>query len=235
LAREELLGAGREAALRLGRWDEALELNAAVVASIRGRGAPDTEIARARFNDYGPLFELDRVDEALEMLLECREVFKRAYDIEMLGMVFDALAATEHHKGHGDVAVELAREGLRYSYLDGYVDSVRISHHNLGEYLREDAGQPGTALGHHLAAALLHAVTTAEGANDSALSAAEDLKADSDAPVPADVADLCRQVAAVPGADLSRLIAGLALERQVIERTLEDLIRRARSATQPTV
>jgi hypothetical protein len=109
------------------------------------------------------------------------------------------------------------------------VDSIRISHHNLGEYLRDLADQPGTALAHHLAAALLGAATGAEGAvDDSALAAAEDLKADSGTPVPADVPDLCRSVAAVPGVDLSRLIAGLAQDPQAMQQTLEELIRRAR-------
>jgi len=227
--REELLGTGREAALKLELWDEALELNAAAVASMRARGAPEAEIARARFSDHGPMIMLGHVDEALEMLKACREVFKQAHDIEMLGMVFDALAAAEGNRGHGDVAVDLAREGLRYSYLAGNVDSIRISHHNLGEYLRDLAGQPGTALAHHLAAALLGAATGAEGAvDDSALAAAEDLKADGGTPVPADVPDLCRRVAAVPGVDLSRLIAGLAQDPQAMQQTLEELIRRAR-------
>jgi hypothetical protein len=227
-SREELLGTGREAALKLELWEEALEMNAAAVASMRARGAPEAEIARARFSDHGPMIVLGHVDEALEMLKACREVFKQAHDIEMLGMVFDALAAAEGNRGHGDVAVDLAREGLRYSYLAENVDSIRISHHTLGEYLRDLAGQPGTALAHHLAAALLGATTGAEGAvDDSALAAAEDLKADSDTPVPADVPDLCRRVAAVPGVDLSRLIAGLAQDPQAMQRTLEELIRRA--------
>ena len=227
--REELLSMGREAALRLGHWDQALELNAAAVASIRGRGAPQSEIARARFSDYGPMIMLSRVDEALGMLMECRKVFEQAHDIEMLGMVFDALAAVEGHRGHGDVAVDLARGGLRYSYLAGDVDNIRISHHNLGEYLRDLVGQPGTALAHHLAAALLRAVVGAEGDEESVSSAADDLEAGGDVTVPADVADLCRRVAAIPGVELGRLLAGLAPDPQAVQRTFEELIGRVRS------
>jgi len=226
--REELLGTGREAALKLELWDEALELNAAAVASMWARGAPEAEIARARFSDYGPMIMLGRVDEALGMLRECRQVFEQAGDIAMLGKNFGALAAVEANRDHGDVAVDLAREGLRYTYLAGDVDNIRISHHNLGEYLRDLAGQPGTALAHHLAAALLGAATGTEGAeDDSALAAAEDLKADSDTPVPADVPDLCRRVAAVPGVDLNRLIAGLEQDPQAMQRILEELVKRA--------
>ena len=106
---------------------------------------------------------------------------------------------------------------------------IWISHHNLGEYLRDLAGQPGPALAHHLAAALLGAVTGAEGAEESVPAAADDLKADGDVTVPADVADLCRRVAAVPGVDLGRLLAGLAPDPQAVQRTLEELIGRVRS------
>ena len=200
LVREQLLGTGREAAVRLRHGDQALELNTAVVASMRGRGAPPAEIARARFSDYGPMIDLDRVDEALELLMDCREVFEQAHDIEMLGRIFGALAFVEGSRGRGDVAVDLAREALRYSYLARSVEDIWISHYNLGEYLRDLAGQPGPALAHHLAAALLGAVTGAEGAEES-----------------------------VPGVDLSRLLDGLAPDPQAVQRTFEELIGRVRS------
>ena len=83
--REALLDTGREAARQLGRWDDALELNAAATASKRDRGAPATDIARGRFNDYGPLIRLGRTGEALDLLLECRQAFEHAHDIQMLG------------------------------------------------------------------------------------------------------------------------------------------------------
>lgn len=229
---EELLRTGREAAQRLELWDEALEMNATAVASMQARGAPEGEIARTRFSDYSPMIMLGHVDEALEMLMECREVFELAHDVEMLGIVFDALAAAEANRDHGDVAVDLAREALRYSYVSGNIDSIRISHHNLGVYLRDLAGQPDTALAHHLAAALLRAVTgeAGEGVDESVLSASDDLKADDGATLPADVADLCRLVAAVPGVDLHRLLVRFASDPQAVQRTLDELIGRAQSA-----
>jgi hypothetical protein len=57
--------------------------------------------------------------------------------------------------------------------------------------------------------------------------AADDLEADGDAPAPADVADLCRRVADVPGVDLGRLLAGLAPDPQAVQVTLDELIGRA--------
>jgi len=58
--RETLLGTGRDAARRLGRWQDALGLNADQIASKRGRGAPAAETAGARFGDYFPLLRLGR-------------------------------------------------------------------------------------------------------------------------------------------------------------------------------
>jgi hypothetical protein len=233
--REALLGTGTEAAVRLGRWNEALELNAAAVASMRGRGAPEVQIAQVRFSDHGPMIMLGRIDEALGLLMNCREVFEQAHAVAMLGLVLGALAGAEATRGRGDVAVGLAREALRYNYLAGGVDSIRISHHNLGEYLRDLADQPGPALAHHLAAALLGALTGTEGAEASVSAAADDLKADGDVMTPTDVVDLCRRVAAVPGVDLGRLIAGLAPDPQATQRTLEELIGRVHRSVPPQV
>ena len=70
-ARETLLDTGRDAASQLGQWDDALDLNAAQAASKRDRAATAAEIARAIFNDYGPLLRLGRIDQALALLLEC--------------------------------------------------------------------------------------------------------------------------------------------------------------------
>jgi hypothetical protein len=222
-----LFTTGNEAALRLRYWDQAIELNAAALASMRARGAPAAEIARVRLSDHGPMIMLGRADEALGLLMDCREVFEQAHDIAMLGVVFGALAGAEGERGCGDVAVDLACEALRYNYLAGDVNSIRISHYNLGEYLRDLADQPDTALAHHLAAALLHAITGAEGPDEAVISAADDLKAADDAAMPADVTDLCRRVGAVPGVDLGRFLAELAPDPQAVQGTLEELIGRA--------
>ena len=105
------------------------------------RGAPQTEIARARFNDYGPLLRLGRLDQAIELLMDCRQVFEDADDIEMLGKVLSALADAEDDRGHRDVAIGLERDALRYKYLANDLDSIQVSHHNLGSYLLAAASQ----------------------------------------------------------------------------------------------
>jgi tetratricopeptide (TPR) repeat protein len=225
--REELLGTGRDAALRLGRWEDALELNAAIVASGRARGAPATVIAQARFNDYVPLLRLDRIEDALELLLECRRVFERAHDIGALGATLSALAAVENARGHIEVGISLERDALRYKYLAGDADAITSSHRNLGSYLRRS--QPAVALTHHLAAALIGALAGAGGTDRSLSEAAIDLRAlGAGTQVPSDVAELCNLVAEVPGADLYRLLTSLAAGPD-IQYALSQLIARVRA------
>ena len=55
----------------------------------------ETEIARTRFNDYGPLLRLGRIDQARALLLDCRDVFEDAHDTAELGKVLTALADVE--------------------------------------------------------------------------------------------------------------------------------------------
>ena len=50
--RETLLDTGRQAAMELERWEQALSLNAEVVASTKARGASALEVTRSRYNDY---------------------------------------------------------------------------------------------------------------------------------------------------------------------------------------
>ena len=144
---------------------------------MRDRGAPAVETARAMYNDYAPLLRLGRTEEALALLLECRRVFQDARDIQALGNTFSALADAEEARGHGDVAIGLERDALRYKYLAEDVTAVAVGYHNLGNYLRRHARQPAPAMACHLAAALIRAITGAEGTEDSIHAAATDLRA----------------------------------------------------------
>ena len=83
--REDILDTGRDAALQLGRWEDALALNAEILESKERRGASALEMARNRFNDYGPLLRLGRIAEARSLLLECREIDEREHNTQALG------------------------------------------------------------------------------------------------------------------------------------------------------
>ena len=214
----------------LGQHADALALSTDPVASLRGRRAPATIIARVRFNDYYPLLRLGRTEEALQVLLDCRQAFQDAHDIFALASTIGALASIESARGHGDAALRLQRDALRYSYLAGDVDGIAVGYHNLGNYLRRHACQPSPAPASHLTAALIRTLTGIGGtgagsAADSTLQAATDLRAlGTTAILPASVADLAHQVGGIPGTDLPRLIAKLSADPEVAEQALRALI-----------
>jgi hypothetical protein len=232
--REVLLDTGRSAARVLGRWDDALDLNAAQIASKRERRAPAADIVRTRFNDYGPLLRLGRTGQALDLLLDCRQAFQDANDIQGLGTVLGALADTEDKRGHGDAAIRLQRDALRYTYLAGDVAAIAAGYHNLGNYLQRHARQTAPALACHLASALIGALTGADDGGQSVRAAANDLRAFGPATAtPADITALCRQMGEIPGADLNRLLAALAPDPDIAEQALRQLIDQAQALAQP--
>jgi hypothetical protein len=247
--RETLLDTGRSAARRLGQWQDAFDLNAGQITSKRDRSAPGADIARSRFNDYYPLVRLGRTEEALALLLECRQAFQDARDPAMLGKTLNALADVEDTRGHGDAAIGLERDALRYTYLAGDVFGIEVSYHNLGNYLYRHARQPAAALACHLASALICALTGAEGTDQSVRAAGTDLRAldaeDGGGPAPAsasapdrpspdgvppaDVPALCRLVGDIPGADLPGLLAALVPDPAAVDQALRDLTAQARA------
>jgi tetratricopeptide (TPR) repeat protein len=229
VVRELLLDTGRNAAVRLELHAEALALSAEVTASLRDRNAPATTIARVRYSDFAPLLRLGRVEEALAVLIECRQVFEDARDTVMLGKTLLALADAEHERGHGDAALHLVRDALRYSSLAGDTDGIAVGYHNLGRYLRAHARQPGQAAVSHLAAALIHALAADGLADDSAKEAVADLRESGAVTLPADVASLCRELAGIAGTNVSGpapagLLTTLAPDPDAAARALHEII-----------
>ena len=96
--------------------------------SKRRRGAPAADLVRARFSDYGPLLGLGRNGEALAVLQECKAAAEQDRDIEMLGVIFGALAEVEDARGHQDVAAERSKDSLRYLYRTGNPSDVAGGH-----------------------------------------------------------------------------------------------------------
>jgi hypothetical protein len=204
--REILLDTGRDAALQLGQWQDALDLNAPLTASKRGRRAPAADLARTRFNDYFPLLSLGRAEEALRLLLECRQAFHDTGDINGLGLTLGALASFEDVRGHGDAAIRCQCDALRYKYLAAAL-------------IRTLADIGSTSSG-----------GTNDSADDSAGQASTDLRLFGPAAEPpADVGDLCRKLGDIAGTDPAGLITRLSPDPETAERTLRDLITRVRA------
>ena len=168
---------------------------------------------------------------ALDLLLECRQIFQDANDIGALGKTLSALADTENKRGNSDAAIRMERDALRYIYLAGDVIGIAVSYHNLGNYLRLHARQPAPALACHLASALIHALTGAADGGYSTGNAAADLRELGPSAIsPADVAALCDQVGDIPGTDLRRLLTALAPDPAAAEQALRELICQAQAA-----
>jgi tetratricopeptide (TPR) repeat protein len=153
--REALLDTGRSAAMRSERWEQALALNAEIVTVTEARGADALEVARTRFNDYGPLLRLGRTAAARTLLLACRDVFEAARSVKMLGNVYSALAELEYQSGGRAAAVRWEEVALGYRHQAGDPADCAISHNNLAEYLARQGAAPVTVLAHRLAACVL--------------------------------------------------------------------------------
>jgi hypothetical protein len=152
---EIILDAGRSAALHLGRWETALELNAEAIARKEARGATVLEVAKRRFNDYFPLLRLDRHPEAHALLQACRTAFEAAGDVDLLAHVFSALADLEDELNHSAAALAFEETAIRYAYLNGTPEGCATCHFNLGRYVSRAGGPPEVPLAHRLAAAVI--------------------------------------------------------------------------------
>ncbi|HWR48574.1 MAG TPA: hypothetical protein VN327_13330, partial [Pseudonocardiaceae bacterium] len=157
--REVILGTGFVSAHTLGWCQQALDLNNEVTDIQRRRGASAHEVARNRFNNYGPLLELGRLAEAEQVLRKCQEVFETVDDITGLASVYSARADLEDRRGHPQDALALEHTALRLKYVSPEPLSIAVSHHNLAHYLSRAAGTSAEQRAHRLAAALLSHLT----------------------------------------------------------------------------
>jgi tetratricopeptide (TPR) repeat protein len=235
--REALLDTGRYAAMLTGQHAQAIPLIAEVVASQRDRHAPAAVIARTRYNNYYPLLHLGRTEEALAVLRECRQVFRDARDTLMLGKTLSALADVEEARGHGEAAIRLERDGLRYAYLAGDAEGIAIGYHNLGNHLSGQASPPAKAFVSHLTSALICTLIGNNDVAESVEAAAADLRGFGAGDLLlANVADLCDLIGDIPGTNLPGLIEQHCPSTETAEHALRDLIAQAqRLAVAPPI
>jgi len=157
--RETVLGTGRSSALALEAWQQALDLNAAALASKQARGAGAHEIARFRYNDNGPLRELGRLDDAEQILASCQQVYEDHADISRLAKVFTARADLESRRGNLAAALVFQQTAIRYGYARPEPRDVAIDHHNLANYMGETGSDPAAQRAHRLAAVHIFQLT----------------------------------------------------------------------------
>lgn len=204
--REQLFSAGAGAARQLGRWDRALVLNAANLASMRERGAAVHELTPERFNDYAALAALGRLEAARELLIDCWGTFDQLAEPAMVGKVAMALSCVEAELDRPERAVDAAREALRLAYGADDPKVIATGHANLAHHYMAVAGiGPWTVAGHLRAAAVIrHTAGEVVASGDSELLG--ELSVLAGGRLPCSFEQVCSAVAEVPGVDLAGLV-----------------------------
>jgi tetratricopeptide (TPR) repeat protein len=202
--KEILLQTGWSAALDLKRWQEALSLNQEIQQARIGRGPTALEMARTRYNDYGPLLRLERYDDARDLLYDCLAVFESEGGSEELGLIHSAIANLETELGHFQEAVRHQGAALRFRYSDIRPEGCAISHFNLANSLNKTNAEPRVVLAHRLASTLIRYQTN-EGRLANTLRAMRGELSQA----PANFDELCRLVEQTEGVRFRELFSRL--------------------------
>ncbi|SFN88987.1 AAA ATPase domain-containing protein [Geodermatophilus obscurus] len=224
--REALLDIGRGAALASNRWRDALRLNAEIQDSERRRGAGPYELARTRFNDYGPLMRLGQAPLADEVLRDCQHQFEQARDAGALAAVLGARADLADEQGYSAATTHHAQVALRYLYAGSDPLTIASGHYKLAGHLGHVGAAPETRLAHRLTAALLHRLTGADHDLQRDLhSLAHDFTATAAAgALPATVEQLQATVEQIDGVHLANLLEALEPDPTLQQATLGELL-----------
>jgi tetratricopeptide (TPR) repeat protein len=227
--RETILNTGHTAAHALGKWQQCLDLNAALLASKRARGASAYEIIRFRYNDTWPLIGLGRLADAERILLEAQQAFESQNDIARLQRVLGARASLEDTRGRPQQALELQQAAIRLAYVRPEPRDIAVGHYQLATYLQTATADFPAARAHRLAAALLYqlsGMTQQLGVTIRAL--AMELRRDAGhEDLPGTVDEVIRVAEQTEGAHLDRLITALQPDRQAVADTLTEILRTA--------
>jgi tetratricopeptide (TPR) repeat protein len=210
--RERACRVGFEAAVEQNAWQQALEFNAAIWESKRARGATPLDLAETEFGNYGVLLELQRYDEARDLLVHCREVFERENEVEGIGVVLAALADLEYRLDRFSEARNFYEAALRFLYITENPAQIATCHHNLASSLGQ-IHRVSEALVQRLAAILIGAAAQLGRAGDYGAALVNDLKRVDlkyRAALPADFATLCATVEKVEGVRFRKTVERLA-------------------------
>lgn len=210
-ADEAALEAGREAALRLAAYDDALALNAVLGARLAARDTTPLERARVRLVDVGPLLERGALDDAAEALAEGEAALARDGTPSDRGDWHAYAAQVALARGDRVGAAREEAVALRCRYEAGAPEAV-LHHYNLAEL-----GAPGrVALAHRLAASVLAIALEAPMAIALLRALGRDRAAlGPDTPPPDTLAALTAAVEADAGVSLAGLLGALGLDGEV--------------------
>ncbi|SCE98256.1 CHAT domain-containing protein [Micromonospora purpureochromogenes] len=230
--RETILNLGVVAAGELGRHQDALDLNAEVVASQRGRGAGLYEITNSRFNDYASLIGLGRLDQAEDLLLSCQQIFEGHNDVGGLQKVLAARGNLAYRQRLYERSVVLQQAALRYGYLRPDPHEIAAGHHNLAVALAATDGEPAQQLAHFLASAVLsHVIGETHRLANAVVELAKYMHHPGNPTLPTTVAQLAHRIDQTKGARFSELIAALAPDPHAADHALTAVLEAARAVS----
>ena len=225
--RETLIETGAGAALDLGHWQHALDLNTERVALMRQRAATAAELATAQFADYGALLGLDRLAEARDLLLRCRETFDTTNNTAMLGKTIGALAHVEAALGRPHHAIDLQKDALRYVYLTGDPRAITVDHHNLAAILQRTNADLRHIWANYLAAATAR-YQTGDGQLATDLTAISRLLATHPDTAPTTITEVTTTVDHIDGVHLADLLTRLPGRAPTPQAAMDEVLRLAR-------
>jgi hypothetical protein len=223
--REGVLAVGHEAASALGRWEDCLDLNAALVASQRSRGASAEMILHMRFNDAGILIRLGRLQEADELLRACQQAFEDQGDMSSLALVFSTRSNLESAVGHRDTSLAFARTAIRLGYLHPEPRQLASFHHNLANELWAADGDPLAQRAHRLAAFLIRDLVGIAHDRDRDLRAlGKEMAACVPALPPATLTEVIQAAEQTDGVRLGILLGSLQPDIQAVEAAFASML-----------
>jgi tetratricopeptide (TPR) repeat protein len=142
----------------LEHWQEYLALLSEMELIAKIRGESEYIIAKTRFNRYGSLIKLGKLDEAQQILEECLHVFRNTDDFISQAKVLSALASVWSVRGELVKAIQLERQSLNILESLANPTNISVSHNNLSNYLHK-AGQIEEGTHHRLAEMVYDIVT----------------------------------------------------------------------------
>jgi tetratricopeptide (TPR) repeat protein len=140
----------------LERWQACFDLLEEQESAQRALGENEVELAGTRFNLYGPLLRLGRLDKAQRVLEGCLTVFRSAGAVNAEARCLSALANLWKERNEIGEAIALERQALAVRNTLPVPSARAASHDNLGNYLEKD-GKEAEAARHHVAA-LVYAI-----------------------------------------------------------------------------
>jgi len=136
---------------QLEQWEACLELLEEIEQMDRELGEGKQQLAQTRYNRYGPLIRLGRLNDAQLVLEGCLSVFREVDDLAYQAKALSALASVWDERGDTNQAIALERQALSVCNRLPDPEDRAVSHGNLSNSL-EKAGKPEDTARHHLAA-----------------------------------------------------------------------------------